>query len=256
MNSEELAGAVLPGQEGTPPSAPASQGEPAQPVETTPPYLTRAEALELQRRLAQAEGMTRGLQSVLDRIEAKEQATRQVTTLVKGQLEELVRDGVLDETTAAEYVRRAQMKATFEPPVQQQPAAVGAIAQAGGVHPLIEKAQAKMAAKGIYPGDPEYTDPLAFDNPLDWMDALEKAVAMKQARMVREQARQSQGTPPPAPVNGAPGAAAVDMSPSTGAATADTETLRKQLRDAYRHRDRAAIDRLNSEIERVAGRGG
>lgn len=258
----EQAGVGLQAVEGAPPSEPASVTPEPQPSEPSPNYVSRDEVLRLLESVrAEARDYgQRGAQSFIDKTRLNERVGS-----TEKMLQQLVRDGAIDEQQASVYRHQARLEAltdllpepeprpVSQPQTQQQPPAYA------GVSPAIQKAYQRLAAKGLAPSDPEYVDPLRYDDPIDWMEALDKAVATKTARLAREQARQNAAaqTPPPAHTQPAPiGAAAIEVGGGVGGATATLEQLRQQLRAAYRRGDRGTIERLNTEIDRMLSAGG
>jgi uncharacterized protein (DUF1501 family) len=256
--SEEFAGNALTGAEGSPPSVPSSVETP--PAEPTPQYLTRQEALnlmaeqraELER--AAADFGQRGAQSFIDRGRLNERLN-----LVQKALTGLVQSGQLDGQTASATLQDARwealtdvMPATPEP----QPARPAQ----SDMHPLMRQAYQRMESMGITRGHPAFVDPQKFDNPLDWRDALDSAVAKSTARAAREQAQLNAQAAQPAgnPQRPVPtGAAAIEVGGSVPGATAGLEQLRQQRIAAYRPGgDKSQIPQLDAEIDRLQKAGG
>lgn len=251
----ELPGNGLPVEEGiATPSVPASIPEP-QPSEPLPQYVSRAEVLRLleEVRAEAREHGQRGAQSFIDKTRLNERVSQTEKTL-----RQLVSDGLMDEAQASAYLRQAKMDALTdllpEPEPQPQRVQSPPVGPPPG-DPLAARAEQLVKESGLQPTDPEYQLLFGHDNPFGWYEALQNAKAARAARLAREAARQTAApTPaaPPVPTPPAPhGATAVEVGGGPAAPAGDLNSLREQLRKAYRSGNRPEIKRLNDEIDRV-----
>jgi hypothetical protein len=261
MTEELTQGAASPGAETpTPPPAPAQEP----PAEPTPQYLTRDEALSLvqdaltqQRQayeIAARELGARGAQSFVD----KQRLAERLKT-VEATINQMVGDGLIDQSQASAYRERARLEALTdllpEAP-EPQPA------ERQTADPVQQRAEQLLNESGLTPQDPEYHTLYGHADPFAWFEALAQAKATKAARLARTQA-QAAARPAPAPASVPPGgtpttppaapsgAAAVEVGAGGGTAVTDMATLRKQMQDAARRGDMAAFNTISAAIDRA-----
>ena len=227
----------------------------SQPSEPAPSYVSRDEVLQMleQLRAEAREYGQRGAQSFIDKRRLNERIQSAEVMLSR-----LVQDGVIDEPQASVYRHQARLEALTELLPEPEATSVGGEQPyQQPISPVIQKAYVHMAKKGLMPTDPEYVDPLRFEDPIDWAEAVEKAVAQKAARLAREQARQQAVTKQqPQAKQQINAATAIEVGSGGGVAPASLKQLEQQLIDAYRRGDYAARDRVQNEIDRILAAGG